>query len=275
MAERIIMPKQGLQMTEGTIIEWLVPEGGEVVEGKPLFSMETDKLTITIDAMVSGTLLKIVAGPGATVPITGLIAVVGKPGEDISAVLASAGQAEAGGVSAAAPSGAAVPPGAPASATETPVTAAGSGAAAGGRRLISPRAKLTAGERGVDWQGLRGSGPGGMIVERDILAAAPAGGAGAKATPLAAKTAALSGIDLAGVPGTGIRGKITRDDVDRIRQGRAAGRVGVSGGKKIVPMKGMRKIIAERMKQSQNENAQTTHRVSVRMDEAVRLRAAL
>ncbi|GHU14555.1 hypothetical protein FACS1894161_5240 [Spirochaetia bacterium] len=58
MAERIIMPKQGLQMTEGTITEWLVPSGGQVIEGKPLFSMETDKLIITIDAMTSGILLK-------------------------------------------------------------------------------------------------------------------------------------------------------------------------------------------------------------------------
>ncbi|MDR2049351.1 MAG: 2-oxo acid dehydrogenase subunit E2 [Treponema sp.] len=270
------MPKQGLQMTEGTIIEWLVPEGGEVVEGKPLFSMETDKLTITIDAMVSGTLLKIVAGPGVTVPITGLIAVVGKPGEDISALLAEAGSPEAGAAFADRPQGSSVPIGS--------VVPTGPVSAAGGRLLISPRAKSTARERGVDWRGIRGSGPGGMIVERDILSAGSAGSvsaesagmAGVKATPLAAKTAALSGISLAEVPGTGIRGKITRDDVERIRQGRATGRAfGNSGGKKIVPMKGMRKIIAERMKQSQNENAQTTHRVSVRMDEAVRLRAAL
>jgi pyruvate/2-oxoglutarate dehydrogenase complex dihydrolipoamide acyltransferase (E2) component len=124
MAERIIMPKQGLQMTEGTIIEWLVPEGGEVVEGKPLFSMETDKLTITIDAMVSGTLLKIVAGPGVTVPITGLIAVVGKPGEDISAILAAAGPAETGQAGAVVPPGLSVPA----------VSSAIADEAAGGRR---------------------------------------------------------------------------------------------------------------------------------------------
>jgi pyruvate dehydrogenase E2 component (dihydrolipoamide acetyltransferase) len=261
-------------MTEGTIIEWLVPEGGEVVEGKPLFSMETDKLTITIDAMASGTLLKIVAGPGVTVPITGLIAVVGKPGEDISAILAEAGQT-AQAVPAVPPAGSSASGSAASSAAApAPVPeSAASAVPADGRQLISPRAKSIARERGLDWHGIRGSGPGAMIIERDILAAAT-GGAGAKATPLAAKTAALSGIDLAGVPGTGIRGKITRDDVERIRQGRAADRA-FGGGKKIVPMKGMRKIIAERMKQSQNENAQTSHRVSVCMDEAVRLRAAL
>ncbi len=87
MAEKVIMPKQGLQMTEGTITQWLVKEGGKCVEGEPLFEMETDKLTITMDAPASGTLLRIVKGVGQTVPITEMIAVIGEPGEDISAMV--------------------------------------------------------------------------------------------------------------------------------------------------------------------------------------------
>ena len=58
MASIVIMPKQGLQMTEGTIIKWFFAEGESVKEGEPLFQMETDKLTIDIDSTVSGTLLK-------------------------------------------------------------------------------------------------------------------------------------------------------------------------------------------------------------------------
>ena len=88
MAIPVIMPKQGLQMTEGTIIQWLAKEGDKVEAGKPLFEMETDKLTITMDAEASGTLLKIVRGEGETVPITELIAVIGEPGENISDLLA-------------------------------------------------------------------------------------------------------------------------------------------------------------------------------------------
>ena len=90
MSETVIMPKQGLQMTEGTILSWLVKEGETCEEGKPLFEMETDKLTITMDAPASGTLLKIVHGEGDEVPITHIIAVIGEPGEDISALLAEA-----------------------------------------------------------------------------------------------------------------------------------------------------------------------------------------
>jgi dihydrolipoamide dehydrogenase len=90
MAEKVIMPKQGLQMTEGTILSWIVKEGEACTEGEPLFEMETDKLTITMDAPATGTLLKIVRGEGEVVPITELIGVIGDPGEDISAILAEA-----------------------------------------------------------------------------------------------------------------------------------------------------------------------------------------
>ena len=87
MAQKIIMPKQGLQMTEGTIIKWLVEEGGQVKEGDQLFEMETDKLTITIDSTATGTLLKIVHGEGDVVPIAETIAIVGEAGEDFSDLL--------------------------------------------------------------------------------------------------------------------------------------------------------------------------------------------
>jgi pyruvate dehydrogenase E2 component (dihydrolipoamide acetyltransferase) len=290
------MPKQGLQMTEGTIVEWHVPEGGTVTAGEPLFTIETDKVTITIDALVSGTLLKIVAGPGTTVPITGLIGVAGSPGEDISAILAEAGGAAsgpaggAGGTTAGGPAPAASASTATASVSAvTSKTANGPSdfiAASGGRVFISPRAKTKARERGIDWRTLPGSGPGGMIVERDIAGAACSAAVSVvsvvKATPLAAKTAVLAGVDLSTVQGSGPRGKITRADVEAAGECRGEGRSGsrsvrrnVSGGRTIVPMRGMRKIIAERMKQSQNENAQTCHRIAVRMNEAVRVRMAL
>ena len=97
MATNVIMPKQGLQMTEGTIIKWLVAEGGNVVEGEPLFEMETDKLTITMDSPGTGKLLKIVRGEGETVEITKLIGVIGEDGEDISAILAEEGAAAPAG----------------------------------------------------------------------------------------------------------------------------------------------------------------------------------
>ena len=87
MASVIIMPKQGLLMEEGTITKWLAKEGEQTTEGAPLFEMETDKLTITMDSTATGTVLKILHPEGDTVPITQPIAIVGQPGEDISGLL--------------------------------------------------------------------------------------------------------------------------------------------------------------------------------------------
>ena len=101
MASVIIMPKQGLLMEEGTIAKWLVKEGEQTTEGAPLFEMETDKLTITMDSTATGTVLKILHPEGDTVPITQPIAIVGQPGEDISALLG--GEAPAAAPAATAP----------------------------------------------------------------------------------------------------------------------------------------------------------------------------
>ena len=95
MASVIIMPKQGLLMEEGTITKWLAKEGEQTTEGAPLFEMETDKLTITMDSTATGTVLKILHPEGDTVPITQPIAIVGQPGEDISGLLG--GEAPAAG----------------------------------------------------------------------------------------------------------------------------------------------------------------------------------
>jgi len=83
--EKIIMPKQGLQMTEGYISRWLKKEGDYVEIGEPLFEMETDKVLITIDSTAEGILLKILYDEGETVPITETIAYIGDPGEQIPA----------------------------------------------------------------------------------------------------------------------------------------------------------------------------------------------
>ncbi len=262
MANKVIMPKQGLQMTEGTIIKWLVAEGGKVVKDEPLFEMETDKLTITIDAMESGTMLKIVRGEGETVPITETIAIVGAPGEDISALLGSAPAAAP--AAAAAPVAASAPTAVP---TAAPVVAAVS---ADGRVFISPRAKMVAEEKGVDYKTIQGTGAEGMIVERDVLAYAASAPA---ITPLAKKVAELGGVDTAGVTGTGISGKIVKEDILKAIEAKKAG---AGAGRKgtVVPFKGMRKVISDRMLESLHTNAQTTHRISVDMSEATRLREA-
>lgn len=258
MAEKVIMPKQGLQMTEGTITRWMVQEGGECVSGQPLFEMETDKLVITIDANVSGTLLKILAAEGATVPITETIAIIGTPGEDIAALLPQAEkqkQEEPEKVMQPSQTAVAAPaaPGA-AQTQEGPVYA-------------TPRAKWRAEEKGVTVEQIKGSGPDGLIVERDVLAYQPA-----LATPLAKAVAREAGVSVTDANGSGARGKITRADVDAL----LAARKGASGERRgtYIPYDGKRKMIGDKMQESLRKHAQLSHQIKVNMSRAAELREA-
>ena len=90
MAKTVVMPNLGLTMTEGTVSKWLKKVGDEVKEGEPLFEVETDKLTNTIEASASGILRHLFVEDGATVPVLAKIAVIASADEDISALIAEA-----------------------------------------------------------------------------------------------------------------------------------------------------------------------------------------
>lgn len=280
MAKKVIMPKQGLQMTEGTITSWLVRENGQVVKDEPLFEMETDKLTITIDAPESGTLLKILRGEGETVPITETIAIIGEAGEDYSDLLneqpaSKNSQADASNdrtetksaeMSVAAPSESSAPS-EPSAQSET---AAPSEHTA--RLFITPRARTLAQQKSIDYSKITGSGPDGLIIEKDVMQRCEQK---IRATPLARKVAGSCNIELDTIKGTGTQGKITRSDVARA----AAQRSEQNGQADTpletrVPFSPMRRIIAQRMLESQRTAAQAAHRVRVDMTEAANLREA-
>ncbi|MCD8249350.1 MAG: 2-oxo acid dehydrogenase subunit E2 [Lachnospiraceae bacterium] len=257
MAEKIIMPKQGLQMTEGLITSWLVAEGEKVEIDQPLFEMETDKLTITIDSTASGTLLKIVHPEGDTVPITETIAYVGQPGESIPDEDSSAPAEEA-----------------PAAKDDgnVPVAAAPSEAreaSADGRVFSSPRARMHAEEKSVDYRQLKGSGPLGMVIERDVLAAAES----PKASPLARKLAEQKDVDLKDVTGSGAHGKIMAADVRSAVSAPVAETPAAEDQQ--IPISNMRRVIAKRMLDSLQTLAQANMRVTVDMTEAVHIRTQL
>ena len=265
MASVIIMPKQGLLMEEGTIAKWLVKEGEQTTEGAPLFEMETDKLTITMDSTATGTVLKILHPEGDTVPITQPIAIVGQPGEDISALLG--GEAPAAAPAATAPEA----PTAEAAPAPKPVVER----APGERAFSSPRARLRAEENGVDIAAVPGSGPDGLVVERDVqnyIANQPA------VTPLAANQARIQGIDLSGLTGTGPNGKITTEDLHiasaAVEPAPAAEPIPgqLTRGTRTEAMSGMRKAISQNMLTSKSTNAQTNHRMVVDMTAVVALR---
>jgi len=201
----IVMPKVGLTMTEGVIVQWHKREGDFVRAGEPLFTFETEKSTLDYESPASGVLVKILVPEGGSAPCLAPVALIGQesempappPSRDIRELRIEEPGVESEGAS----------------------VEAGTSP----RRPISPRARLRARELGVDPAQVVGSGPGGTIRERDILAAARPRQA-IRATPVAQRIAAELGVDLAEVTGTGPDGRITREDVERAGQQLGAGR---------------------------------------------------
>jgi pyruvate dehydrogenase E2 component (dihydrolipoamide acetyltransferase) len=185
------MPKLSPTMEEGQISRWLKNEGDKVSMGEPLAEIDTDKATMEMQALSSGVLRKILIKDGESVPLGQMIAVIGEPDEDISALLAQAGTQAASQSPAAKEEKVEAPPvpdsssgsgkSAAASSGNGSQEAAGNGQA-GDRLIVSPLAARMAAEAGINLRQLRGSGPGGRIVKRDIEAAMSAGQQAAEAS---------------------------------------------------------------------------------------------
>ncbi len=177
MAEIIRMPRMSDTMEEGNIIGWLKSEGDAVEAGETLAEVETDKATMELDSYTDGVLLHIAVKEG-TVPIDGVIAVIGQAGEDWKSALEAAGSDTP--ASAAAPAAEVQAP-----AAETAATVAAPVAPNADKRIkASPLAKTIAKESGIDISAISGTGDHGRIVKRDIEAALQG-----KATPAAAPQA--------------------------------------------------------------------------------------
>jgi pyruvate dehydrogenase E2 component (dihydrolipoamide acetyltransferase) len=177
MAEIVRMPKLSDTMTDGTVAAWHKKVGDKVKSGELLAEIETDKATMEFESYVDGVLLYIGVEKGKTVAVDALLAVFGKEGEDVSAIVAAEGAAPAAKEEA--PVAAAPAPKAPVAAapkaivSQAPVAAAHSPAAApvpfnDGRMRVSPLAKKLAEDKGLPLQYIPGSGDGGRIVRRDV-----------------------------------------------------------------------------------------------------------
>lgn len=175
MAEAIRMPRMSDTMTEGVIVEWHKKVGDKIKPGDLLAEVETDKATMELESYWDGTLLYIGIEKGKSVPVDGVMAVIGKEGEDYKAVLdqssAAAGTAEKKPESQE-PAKAEVKqqPGAEKVAAAAPAAKAAEPEVKDedGRVKASPLAKKLAQEKGIDISKINGSGDGGRIVKKDI-----------------------------------------------------------------------------------------------------------
>ncbi len=168
MAERVVLPKMGATMTEGTITEWFVQDGDTVTANQPLFSFETEKIDTEVNSGTAGT-LRIIEPVEATVPAGAVVAYLLAEGEELPADLPapSAARAETPRPSPELRRSPRSEPRAPRPTTRS------------GRIKASPTAKRLADEHGLDVAQLRGTGPGGRIVRGDVEAALAARETGA------------------------------------------------------------------------------------------------
>ena len=213
MATSVVMPQLGYDMREGTVVRWIKQEGDEVVANEVIAEIETDKAVVEFKPTTGGVLRRIIAGEGEAVPVGQLIAVIGDADEALPDDLAGPSTAPV-----AEPEAAPAAPAAP-----SPAVAA----APAGEVRASPIARRLAREQGVDLATLTGTGPGGRVVEADVLAAADAARAAAEAgrilaSPLARRLARENSLDLEGVRGSGPGGRIVEADVNAAVAARAA-----------------------------------------------------
>jgi len=266
MAELVRMPLMGETMKEGTITRWHKSEGDTVQRDEPVLEVMTDKVNMDVEAPRDGTILKILQSVDAVVPVQGPLFIIGEPGEDISALLASAG---------AQPAVEAVPRPAERPTPSAAASEAASEPAAQVSELkASPRARKVAAELGVDLSLLagRGSGPEGRVVERDVRAfAADMARERVRISPLAQRIAAEEGIRPEELIGTGPGGKITREDVARAARAMPETRP-PEGEVRRVPFSGLRKMVAENVARSFRTAPHVNLVMEVDMTEAVKLR---
>ena len=224
MAEKVQMLALSPTMESGTIVNWTKKEGDPVASGDILCEVETDKATMEYEAIQEGTLLKILLDGGSKAVVGQTIAIIGKAGDDIASIVKEA-EEERDSQNERAPAGAqpdgASPDESHEDAPESPLTELTPDSGdAGGRVKASPLARKLAAQTGVSIALVKGSGPGGRIVKRDIERAAQT----VSASPLAATAATTASATVT----TG-----TQALVDQ-----------------VLPVSGKRKIIAQRLGES-------------------------
>ncbi|MFT3885057.1 MAG: pyruvate dehydrogenase complex dihydrolipoamide acetyltransferase, partial [Flavobacteriales bacterium] len=248
MAEIVQMPKLSDTMTEGVVAAWHKKVGDKVKSGDILAEIETDKATMEFESFTDGTLLHIGVPQGQAAPVDSLLAIIGKEGEDITALLASAAapakpkeQAqEAKPAAPSAPAPVAAPATAPASGSNAPKPAPAFSA------VTAPR-----------------------------VSEPPSTDGRVKASPLAKRLADEKGIDIARVRGTGDDGRVTKKDIEGYTGGSAAGFVAQEERYTEVPVSQMRKTIARRLSESKFTAPHFYLTVEVDMGRAIAAREAI
>ena len=260
-------------MTKGKIGKWLVQEGDTVTQGQPLLEIETDKVVHEQESPTDGVIAQLLAEEGANVPVNALLAIIGAPGEEVARVEADTAAEQQQEPEQEEP----VQPVQPKATPSTPTVAP----------KASPAARQLAEKLAIDLTQVKASGPGGRILESDVQryidlrepVPAPTETTRLKASPLARRLAKEHGVNLSSIVGSGPDGRIVRDDV--LQASATAVETPVmetpvlQQATEVIPMDGIREIIAERMTMSVQTNASVTLHTEVDATAFVELRGML
>jgi len=292
MPKEIYLVKVGMTMTEGMVSEWYVPDGAAVKKGELVYALETEKVNLDVDAEADG-IVKHAVEPGVMLAPGDVVGYIYLAGETVpeGPLSGQAGRDDADASSVVIEAPSVVP--APVATSPVAVQASAEPGLVDGRLKSSPAARRLASELGVTLSLVRGSGPGGRIIERDVQAASASSvsmphqpvSTPAKevlASPLAKRIAAERGLDLALISGSGPNGRIIQADVEaQAHKGSSSqSKTAAASGSEFhpgqrIPLKGMRRTIATRMYESLQETAQLSMDMTATMDDAVRLRSQL
>jgi 2-oxoglutarate dehydrogenase E2 component (dihydrolipoamide succinyltransferase) len=184
----VVMPQMGVSVSEGTITRWLKQEGEQVEADEPLLEISTDKVDTEVPSPASGTLTQILVQEGATVDVgTKLGQIGGSAGGAAPAVEPAPPEPAPAPAAEAAPEPEAPAPSAPEPSTAPPAAPAHTG---NGKAFVSPVVARIAGEHGIDPSQVPGTGTGGRVTKKDILAFVESGGAQQQAPPAPAEAPA-------------------------------------------------------------------------------------
>ncbi len=273
----VVMPQMGVSVSEGTITKWLKSEGEKVAADESLLEISTDKVDTEVPSPGDGVVAKIMVQEGETVEVGTVLAVIAPEGAEVAepapaeappepATQAAADASEAAATETAEPTPSTPPAPAPAAAQD----------GGNGRTFVSPVVARIASEHGVDPSAVQGTGTGGRVTKKDILAFVEAD-ASTKATPAAepaaapaapAPPAAPTPEPAAAPPPAAAPTPIAQAEPARPAEEPAPGET-------LEPMSAMRKGIAEHMRRSLDTSAHVTSAIEVDMSRVVAIRAKL
>jgi len=252
MAKEVIMPKFGFTQEESEIIEWLKKEGETVEKGDPIATVSTDKLSMEVEAPESGILSGVRYKAGDIVPVTKIIAFILQPGESLPEIQDS------------------IEPSQAAEKTIKPEPDAGGNATPVALRMMQ--------DAGVAATAIQGTGADGKNTKTDVeeyLTQQTTGKSAGKvaATPAARRVAAESDTELASITGSGPKGRIQEVDVRKAASSTPQS-ISIHAPAEVtrIPLKGVRRIIAENMARSMREAPHMTLQIDVNMNAAAELR---